>query len=58
VYGDLDQKGIDLAVNTAAIVTGSAGEQTRRLQTGKVQQYAAMTVAGAVLLVIAIVIFT
>ena len=58
VYGDLDQKGIDLAVNTAAIVTGSAGEQTRRLQTGKVQQYAAMTVAGAVLLVIGIVIFT
>jgi NADH-quinone oxidoreductase subunit L len=58
VYGDLDQKGIDLAVNTAAIVTGSAGGQVRRLQTGKVQQYAAMTVAGAVLLVIAIIVFT
>ncbi|NIA25328.1 MAG: NADH-quinone oxidoreductase subunit L [Gammaproteobacteria bacterium] len=58
VYGDLDQKGIDLAVNTAAIVTGSAGEQVRRLQTGKVQQYAAMTLVGAALLVIAIVIFT
>ncbi len=58
VYGNLDQKGIDLAVNTAAIVTGSAGGQARRLQTGKVQQYAAMTVAGAVLLVVAIVIFT
>ncbi len=58
VYGDLDQKGIDLAVNTAAIVTGSAGGQVRRLQTGKVQQYAAMTLVGAALLVIAIVIFT
>jgi len=57
VYGGLDQKGIDLAINTAAIVTGSAGEQARRLQTGKVQHYAAMTVAGLALLVIAIVIF-
>ncbi|GBE22274.1 MAG TPA: NADH-quinone oxidoreductase subunit L [Actinobacteria bacterium] len=58
VYRDLDQKGIDLAVNTAAIVTGSAGGQVRRLQTGKVQQYAAMTLVGVALLVIAIVIFT
>jgi len=58
VYGDLDQKGIDLAVNTAAIVTGSAGGRVRRLQTGKVQQYAAMTLVGVALLVIAIVIFT
>lgn len=58
VYGDLDQKGIDFAINTAAIATGGAGDKVRLLQTGKVQQYAAAMAFGVVLLAVAFVIFT
>ena len=46
VYGGLDQRGIDLGFNAAAAVTGEAGGALRRVQTGKVQQYAAAPFPG------------
>jgi NADH-quinone oxidoreductase subunit L len=57
VYGGMDQRGIDLAINAVAGATGEAGRAVRRAQTGKVQQYAGALFAGAVLLVIGFVIF-
>ncbi len=57
VYQDLDQRGIDLALNGVAYSTDDLAGRTRLLQTGKVQQYAGATVIGAVLLVIGFVVF-
>ena len=57
VYGGMDQRGIDLAINAVAGAAGEAGRAARRAQTGKVQQYAGALFAGAVLLVIGFVIF-
>jgi len=58
VYSRLDQQGIDLAINAVVGATGGAGEKLRLAQSGKVQQYAASFVIGAVLLVVGFVIFT
>ena len=58
VYGAVDQRGIDAAVNALASGAGGAGAKLRLLQTGKVQQYAGGFVVGALLLVIGFVIFT
>ncbi len=58
VYGGMDQRGIDLAINAAAGATGEAGRLVRFAQTGKVQQYAGALFAGAVLLVVGFVIFS
>jgi NADH-quinone oxidoreductase subunit L len=58
VYGGLDQRGIDLAVNVVAGVTGEAGEQLRYTTTGRVQQYAWALFAGAILLVVGFLIFS
>ena len=57
VYGGLDQRGIDLAINAVAAANDEAGSLLRKMQTGKVQQYAASFVTGAVVLVVIIVIF-
>jgi NADH-quinone oxidoreductase subunit L len=57
VYGGLDQRGIDLGLNAAAVATGEAGGALRRVQTGKVQQYAAALFLGAVLLAVGFLIF-
>jgi NADH-quinone oxidoreductase subunit L len=57
VYGDLDQRGIDLGINAAAYGAGKVGDAARRLQTGKVQQYAGGAMAATVLLVAAIWFF-
>jgi NADH-quinone oxidoreductase subunit L len=57
VYGGLDQRGIDLGINAAAAAAGEAGGALRRVQTGKVQQYAAALFVGAVLLVVGFLIF-
>ncbi|MYH56078.1 MAG: NADH-quinone oxidoreductase subunit L [Acidimicrobiia bacterium] len=56
VYGRFDQQGIDLVLNATAGGTGWAGGRLRLLQSGKVRQYAAGFVVGALLLVIALVI--
>ncbi len=56
VYGSLDQGGIDAGLNLAAAGSGAAGGLLRKLQTGKIQQYAGALVAGTVVLVVAFVI--
>ena len=58
VYGGIDQRGIDLAINAIAGGTGEAGEALRRTTTGRMQQYAGALFAGAVLLVLGFLIFT
>jgi len=57
VYGGLDQRGIDLGINAAAAAAGEAGGALRRVQTGKVQQYAAALFLGAVALAVGFLIF-
>jgi NADH-quinone oxidoreductase subunit L len=57
VYGGIDQRGIDLAINALGAGTGEVGEAVRHTQTGKVQQYAAFLFVGAVLLVVGFLIF-
>jgi len=52
VYSGIDQRGIDLAINEAGAATGFAGSKLRYIQTGKVQQYAAVLFGGAIVLVI------
>jgi len=52
-----DQKGIDGAINASAGATGSAGGVLRLLQTGRIQQYVFLMVAGTVALVAAFIIF-
>jgi NADH-quinone oxidoreductase subunit L len=54
VYG-IDQKGIDGAVNGLAGAAGASGAVLRKAQTGRVQQYAAAFILGAVVLVISFV---
>ena len=58
VYGGIDQRGIDLAINAAAAATGEAGEQLRYTTTGRVQQYAWALFAGTILLVVGFLIFS
>jgi len=58
VYGWVDQRGIDFAINAAAAGAGEAGGVVRKAQTGKVQQYAGALFAGAVLLVVGFLIFS
>ena len=57
VYGGLDQRVVDGVFNGLSAVADTAGQSLRRLQTGRVQQYATGFVTGAVVLVIAVVIF-
>ena len=52
VYGGLDQRGIDLAINEAGAGTGFLGGKLRYIQTGKVQQYAGALFGGVIVLVV------
>jgi NADH-quinone oxidoreductase subunit L len=52
VYGGIDQRGIDFAYNGLSTATEEAGEAVTHLQTGKVQEYAAAFVVGALVLVV------
>jgi NADH-quinone oxidoreductase subunit L len=52
-----DQKGVDGLINASGAATGLAGGVLRLFQTGQVQQYAIMIFAGAVLLVVGLIIF-
>ena len=58
VYQGFDQRGIDLAFNAAALVTGEAGDAVRYTTSGRIQEYAAGLFVGAVLLVVGFLIFT
>ncbi len=52
-----DQQGIDGAINASGAATGATGGMLRRLQTGRIQQYATLLVAGAVVLVAGFIVF-
>lgn len=57
VYGGLDQRGIDMVFNGLSAGADGAGAALRKLQTGRVQQYAMGFVVGALVLVLAIAVF-
>jgi NADH-quinone oxidoreductase subunit L len=57
VYGGLDQRGIDMIFNGVSAGADSAGAALRKLQTGRVQQYAMGFVVGALVLVLAVALF-
>jgi NADH-quinone oxidoreductase subunit L len=52
VYGVVDQRGVDGVVHGLSAGVDGAGSAVRRWQSGRVQQYAASFVGGALLLVI------
>ena len=57
VYGGLDQRGIDMIFNGLSAGADGAGAALRKLQTGRVQQYAMGFVVGALVLVLSIAVF-
>ena len=57
-YNVIDQRGIDGAVNGAGLATESAGSGLRHMQTGRVQQYAAVLFGAAGLAALALVLFS
>ncbi|HEU4321337.1 MAG TPA: NADH-quinone oxidoreductase subunit L [Acidimicrobiia bacterium] len=52
VYNGLDQRGVDGVFNGLSAAADSAGSSLRKMQTGKVQQYASGFVAGVLILVV------
>jgi NADH-quinone oxidoreductase subunit L len=50
VYRDIDQLVVDGVVNGTGLVSEGSGQFLRRMQTGKVQQYAAILFSGVVVL--------
>ncbi len=50
VYHKVDQLVVDGVVNAAGKISDGSGEELRRMQTGKVQQYAAIMFIGATIL--------
>ena len=57
VYKRLDQSGIDGIIGALAATADATGSALRRLQTGRVQQYAGGVVVGVLALVLAVVVF-
>ena len=58
VYDGIDQVGIDGAVNGVGAGAESGGQSLRTLQSGKVQQYAAILFVAVALLALGLVLFT
>ncbi|MGA7280440.1 MAG: NADH-quinone oxidoreductase subunit L [Acidimicrobiia bacterium] len=52
IYGIVDQRGIDGFFNGLSAAADGAGSALRKLQTGRVQQYAASFVGGALVLIV------
>ncbi|MFP4552369.1 MAG: NADH-quinone oxidoreductase subunit L [Actinomycetota bacterium] len=52
VYNGLDQIGVDGIFNGLSAAADSAGSALRKMQTGRVQEYAAGFIAGALILVV------
>jgi len=50
VYERIDQGVVDTIVNASGSAAGGSGQRLRRIQTGRVQQYAALLFAGAAIL--------
>ena len=57
-YEYVDQRGVDGLVNGLATVTGEAGGEVRRVQTGRLQFYALMLVVAVGLFALSLWIFT
>jgi NADH-quinone oxidoreductase subunit L len=57
-YDYVDQKGVDGLVNGIATLTGESGGEVRKIETGRLQFYALMLVAGVVIFAGALWIFT
>ena len=55
VYGVVDQRGVDGVIHGLGAGADGAGSALRRWQTGRVQQYAASVVGGALILIIVFV---
>ncbi len=55
VYRGFDQRGIDLVINGVSFATDAAGGRLRFVQSGRVQQYLAAFVVGALALVVVFV---
>jgi NADH-quinone oxidoreductase subunit L len=55
VYGVIDQRGIDGIVHGLSAATDGSGSAVRKWQTGRVQQYAASFVGGALILIVVFV---
>ena len=58
VYGTVDQKGVDGVIHGLGASADGAGSALRKWQTGRVQQYAASFVGGALVLGVVFVIVT
>ena len=56
IYGGVDQRGVDGFFNGLSAAADAAGSGLRKLQTGRVQQYAASFVMGALVLAIVFVL--
>ncbi len=54
VYGGIDQRGIDGVVHGVSMGASGMGGLVRRIQSGRVQQYAGLLVAGLLLLVVVV----
>ena len=54
VYSGLDQRGIDGVVHGVSVGASGMGGLIRRIQSGRVQQYAGLLVAGLLLLVVVV----
>ena len=50
LYRYIDQGGVDRLVNASGAGAEGSGQLLRRIQTGRVQQYAALLFAGAAVL--------
>jgi NADH-quinone oxidoreductase subunit L len=57
VYEVVDQKIVDGAVNGAGVVSEESGSLLRHIQTGRVQQYAALMLGAAGVFALALVLF-
>jgi len=56
-YRYIDQGAVDRVVNASGTASDESGQLLRRIQTGKVQQYAAMLFGGAILFAFFLVLF-
>ena len=57
VYDYIDQRGVDGFYNGTALITGEAGGESRKLQTGRLQEYAWVIVGSVGVFVLALAIF-
>jgi NADH:ubiquinone oxidoreductase subunit 5 (subunit L)/multisubunit Na+/H+ antiporter MnhA subunit len=58
VYGVVDQRGVDGIVHGLSAGADLSGAAVRKWQTGRVQQYAASFVGGALILIVVFVFVT